>query len=126
MRADVNTGPLRWSRTTLLVFFATLSLSVYLFVIIPKGFFPQQDTGLITAASEAGQDVSFADMKRHQEQLGAIVQAVIIIYNVVMFVVERASQIMELIEAIMNSLSAIASGAIAGAANWIEAALGKS
>ena len=66
---------LRWSRTTLLVFFATLALSVYLFVIIPKGFFPQQDTGLITAASEAGQDISFADMKRHQEQLGAIVQA---------------------------------------------------
>jgi HAE1 family hydrophobic/amphiphilic exporter-1 len=66
---------LRWSRTTLLVFFATLALSVYLFVIIPKGFFPQQDTGLITAASEAGQDISFADMKRRQEQLGAIVQA---------------------------------------------------
>jgi HAE1 family hydrophobic/amphiphilic exporter-1 len=66
---------LRWSRTTLLVFFVTLALSVYLFVIIPKGFFPQQDTGLITAASEAGQDISFADMKRHQEALGAIVQA---------------------------------------------------
>ncbi|MDB5579392.1 MAG: acriflavine resistance protein [Bradyrhizobium sp.] len=66
---------LRWRRTTLLVFFATLALSVYLFVIIPKGFFPQQDTGLITAASEAGQDISFADMKRHQEALGAIVQA---------------------------------------------------
>ena len=66
---------LRWSRTTLLVFFATLALSVYLFVIIPKGFFPQQDTGLITAASEAGQDISFADMKRRQEELGAIVQA---------------------------------------------------
>jgi hypothetical protein len=57
--------------------------------------------------------------------VGAIVQAVITIYNVVMFVVERASQIMELIEAIVNSISAIASGAIAGAANWIEAALGK-
>jgi HAE1 family hydrophobic/amphiphilic exporter-1 len=66
---------LRWSRTTLLAFFATLALSVYLFVIIPKGFFPQQDTGLITAASEAGQDISFADMKRRQEELGAIVQA---------------------------------------------------
>ena len=50
-------------------------LSVYLFVIIPKGFFPQQDTGLITAASEAGQDISFADMKRRQEELGAIVRA---------------------------------------------------
>ncbi len=66
---------LQWRLTTLGIFFATLALSVYLFVIIPKGFFPQQDTGLITSTSEAAQDISFADMKRHQEQLGAIVQA---------------------------------------------------
>ncbi|MEA2944072.1 MAG: hydrophobic/amphiphilic exporter (mainly bacteria), family [Bradyrhizobium sp.] len=66
---------LKWRLTTLGIFFATLALSVYLFVIIPKGFFPQQDTGLITSTSEAAQDISFADMKRHQEQLGAIVQA---------------------------------------------------
>jgi HAE1 family hydrophobic/amphiphilic exporter-1 len=66
---------LKWRLTTLGIFFATLALSVYLFVIIPKGFFPQQDTGLITATSEAAQDISFADMKRHQEQLGGIVQA---------------------------------------------------
>src|SRR5467141_4150884 len=66
---------LRWKLTTLMIFFATLGLSVYLFVIIPKGFFPQQDNGLITATSEANQDISFADMKRRQEQLGKIVQA---------------------------------------------------
>ena len=66
---------LRWKFTTLMIFFATLGLSVYLFVIIPKGFFPQQDIGLITATSEATQDISFADMKRHQEELGKIVQA---------------------------------------------------
>jgi HAE1 family hydrophobic/amphiphilic exporter-1 len=66
---------LRWRLTTLGIFFATLALSVYLFIIIPKGFFPQQDTGLITGASEAAQDISFADMKRHQEELGKIVQA---------------------------------------------------
>ncbi|WP_375411080.1 multidrug efflux RND transporter permease subunit [uncultured Bradyrhizobium sp.] len=66
---------LKWRLTTLGIFFATLALSVYLFVIIPKGFFPQQDTGLITASSEAAQDISFADMKRHQEELGAIVRA---------------------------------------------------
>jgi hydrophobic/amphiphilic exporter-1 (mainly G- bacteria), HAE1 family len=66
---------LRWKFTTLMIFFATLGLSVYLFVVIPKGFFPQQDNGLITATSEAGQDISFADMKRHQEELGKIVQA---------------------------------------------------
>jgi len=64
---------LRWKFTTLMVFFATLALSVYLFVIIPKGFFPQQDVGLITATSEANQDISFADMKRKQEALGKII-----------------------------------------------------
>jgi hydrophobic/amphiphilic exporter-1 (mainly G- bacteria), HAE1 family len=64
---------LRWKRTTLLVFFATLALSVYLFVIIPKGFFPQQDNGLITATSEASQDISFEAMKAKQEELSRIV-----------------------------------------------------
>ena len=66
---------LRWKFTTLMIFFATLGLSVYLFVVIPKGFFPQQDNGLITATSEANQDISFADMKRQQEALGQIVMA---------------------------------------------------
>ena len=66
---------LSWRRTTLVIFFATLALSVYLFLIIPKGFFPQQDIGLITATSEASQDVSFAEMVRQQEALGAIAQA---------------------------------------------------
>jgi HAE1 family hydrophobic/amphiphilic exporter-1 len=65
---------LRWRLTTLCVFFATVGLSIYLFVIIPKGFFPQQDNGFLTATSEAGQDISFADMRRHQEELGDIVQ----------------------------------------------------
>jgi hydrophobic/amphiphilic exporter-1 (mainly G- bacteria), HAE1 family len=64
---------LRWKFTTLMIFFATLGLSVYMFVIIPKGFFPQQDVGLITATSEANQDISFAEMKRKQEALGKIV-----------------------------------------------------
>jgi len=66
---------LRWRLATLAIFFATLGLSVYLFVIIPKGFFPQQDVGLITATSEAGQDISFAAMKQRQEELGKIVMA---------------------------------------------------
>jgi hydrophobic/amphiphilic exporter-1 (mainly G- bacteria), HAE1 family len=64
-----------WRRTTLLIFFATLALSVYLFVIIPKGFFPQQDVGLISATSEAAQDISFVAMKDRQEALGKIAQA---------------------------------------------------
>ena len=77
---------MRWRLTTLAIFFATLALSVYLFVIIPKGFFPQQDNGLITAASEAAQDVSFADMKRHQEALSNIVQADPDVDTVAMFI----------------------------------------
>jgi hydrophobic/amphiphilic exporter-1 (mainly G- bacteria), HAE1 family len=66
---------LRWRLTTLAIFFGGLALSVYLFVIIPKGFFPQQDVGLISATSEAGQDVSFAEMMRRQVALGDIVRA---------------------------------------------------
>ncbi|MGH6702297.1 MAG: efflux RND transporter permease subunit, partial [Bradyrhizobium sp.] len=66
---------LRWRLTTLAIFFATLALSIYLFIVIPKGFFPQQDVGLITATSEAAQDISFAAMVQKQETLGKIVQA---------------------------------------------------
>jgi hypothetical protein len=56
---------------------------------------------------------------------GAIVQAILAIYNTVMFFIERAAQIAALIEAIVNSVSAIASGAIGGAAKWIEQALAR-
>jgi HAE1 family hydrophobic/amphiphilic exporter-1 len=66
---------LSWKRVTLVIFFATLALSVYLFIVIPKGFFPQQDNGLITATSEASQDISFEEMKSKQEALGDIVRA---------------------------------------------------
>jgi HAE1 family hydrophobic/amphiphilic exporter-1 len=66
---------LRWRLTTLFIFFATLGLSVYLFVVIPKGFFPQQDNGLITATSEASQDISFEAMQSRQEALVNIVLA---------------------------------------------------
>ncbi len=54
---------------------------------------------------------------------GAIVQAVLMIISVVQFVIERASQIMEFVEAVINSIHAIATGAIGGAANWIEKSL---
>jgi HAE1 family hydrophobic/amphiphilic exporter-1 len=66
---------LSWRRTTLAIFFVTLGLSVYLFVLIPKGFFPQQDVGLITATAEASQDISFREMQRKQEALGKIIMA---------------------------------------------------
>ncbi|MBW8723535.1 MAG: efflux RND transporter permease subunit [Inquilinus limosus] len=62
-------------RITLMVFLATVAATAYLFVIIPKGFFPQQDTGLILGTSEAAQDISFAEMSRKQVELGKIVAA---------------------------------------------------
>ena len=65
---------LRWRFTTLLVFFGTVALSGYLFVIIPKGFFPQQDVGLISGITEGGQDISFKEMSRLQAQIGAMIQ----------------------------------------------------
>ena len=59
---------------TLLVFIATLALSVALFIVIPKGFFPQQDTGLLTAITETGEDSSFGAMAAAQVQLGELVR----------------------------------------------------
>src|SRR5258708_12418594 len=59
----------------LLIFCATLGLWVYLCVVMPKGFFPQQDNGLTTATAEASQDISFAAMKQRMEALDAVVQA---------------------------------------------------
>jgi len=61
---------LRHQLITLIVFFATMALSVHLYAIIPKGFFPIQDTGLITGFAEAGQDISPQEMARLMVQLG--------------------------------------------------------
>jgi hydrophobe/amphiphile efflux-1 (HAE1) family protein len=47
--------------------------SVYLFVIIPKGFVPEQDNGLISASTEAAPDISFPEMSRKQQELAQIV-----------------------------------------------------
>src|SRR6476619_604865 len=57
---------LRHETLTLLVTAATLVATVWLYIIIPKGFLPLQDTGLIAAVMEGGQEVSFAEMKRLQ------------------------------------------------------------
>src|ERR1700684_4529355 len=60
---------LRHRFITLMVMFATIALTGYLYVIIPKGFFPQQDTGLILGQSEAAQDISFPAMAERQQAL---------------------------------------------------------
>ena len=67
------------------MFFATLAFSVFLFVIIPKGFFPQQDIGLLTGISEAAQETSPDQMMRYQQQLGDIVRNDPAVDHVAMF-----------------------------------------
>ena len=57
---------LRHETLTLLVTAGTLAATVWLYIIIPKGFLPLQDTGLIFAVMEGGQEVSFSEMKRLQ------------------------------------------------------------
>jgi multidrug efflux pump subunit AcrB len=60
---------------TLMVMLGTVAVTGYLYVIIPKGFFPQQDTGLILGQSEAAQDISFQAMtERQQAMLDAIMK----------------------------------------------------
>src|SRR5437868_6363113 len=58
---------------TLLVAVATLLLTVFLYIVIPKGFFPIQDTGLIQGISEASPSVSFDAMARRQQELAAVI-----------------------------------------------------
>jgi multidrug efflux pump len=63
------TGP----SSMLLIFFATVVLNVYLYTVVPKGFFPQQDTGLMIGFARADQSISFQAMKTKLENLMAIV-----------------------------------------------------
>ena len=56
-------------KTTLLVAFGTLALTVGLYMIVPKGFFPVQDTGLILGITEARQDIAFAAMAREHNEV---------------------------------------------------------
>jgi multidrug efflux pump len=58
---------------TLLVAIATLVLTILLYVFIPKGFFPVQDTGIIQAITEAPQSVSYGEMARRQATLAAAI-----------------------------------------------------
>jgi hydrophobe/amphiphile efflux-1 (HAE1) family protein len=60
---------LRYRFVTLMVMLGTVALTGYLYTIIPKGFFPQQDTGLIIGFSEAAQDISFQAMAERQQAL---------------------------------------------------------
>ncbi|MEO4046496.1 MdtB/MuxB family multidrug efflux RND transporter permease subunit [Pseudomonas sp. CAU 1711] len=73
-RYDVGLGwTLRHQGLTLLVAIGTLALTVILYLAVPKGFFPVQDTGLIQGISEAPQSISFKAMSERQQRLAAVI-----------------------------------------------------
>ncbi|HTT12238.1 MAG TPA: efflux RND transporter permease subunit [Burkholderiaceae bacterium] len=65
---------LRHQFATLCVFLLTMAASVLLYVYVPKGFFPQQDTGFIFGNAQAAQDSSFAAMNRRMIQIADVVR----------------------------------------------------
>ncbi|MGZ5025598.1 MAG: MdtB/MuxB family multidrug efflux RND transporter permease subunit [Methylobacter sp.] len=64
---------MRRQALTMTVFFITAALTVALYIVMPKGFFPIQDTGIIQGISEAPQNVSFAAMGEYQQKLGKLI-----------------------------------------------------
>jgi HAE1 family hydrophobic/amphiphilic exporter-1 len=63
---------LRWRRTVLAVAFVTFGLTAWMAVVIPKGFFPQEDIGQITVQTEASEDISFSAMIQLQERVAVV------------------------------------------------------
>ncbi|MGZ8447332.1 MAG: efflux RND transporter permease subunit [Candidatus Deferrimicrobiaceae bacterium] len=66
---------LRYRRATIVFSALLLFVTAYLFVVIPKGFLPAEDTGMIFGFTEAAQGISFDSMKEHQQALAAVVAA---------------------------------------------------
>jgi multidrug efflux pump len=64
---------LHYQGITLLIALATLVLTVFLYIIIPKGFFPVQDTGVIQAISQAPQAISFSAMTKKQQEVADVI-----------------------------------------------------
>ncbi|URL16297.1 efflux RND transporter permease subunit [Pantoea ananatis] len=60
-------------KLTLLAALATFALTALLYILVPKGFFPTQDTGLIQGVTVATQDVSFTEMAKRQQALSAVI-----------------------------------------------------
>ncbi|QLE47089.1 efflux RND transporter permease subunit [Nostoc sp. C057] len=63
---------LKYHRTTMVISGAILVATVYLFIIVPKGFVPNADVGQITATTQASEDISFDEMVKHQQAVAAI------------------------------------------------------
>jgi multidrug efflux pump len=72
-------------RLTMALLLGTIGLNVYLYVIVPKGFFPQQDTGRLTGSVQGDQSISFQAMQRKLGQFIEIVRADPAVENVVAF-----------------------------------------
>ena len=64
---------LRYRTITLLVAVGTLALTVFLYILIPKGFFPVQDTGVIQGISQAPETISFRQMAKEQQELANVI-----------------------------------------------------
>ncbi|OLP55637.1 acriflavine resistance protein B [Rhizobium rhizosphaerae] len=78
------TPAIRYRYVTLAIFLATIGLTAYLFVTIPKGFFPEQDTGFIAGLSQASPDISYSEMAKLQEKVSAIILKDPAVYSVFM------------------------------------------
>jgi multidrug efflux pump len=76
---------LRHQLVILLVTLGTIGLNVYLFIVVPKGFFPQQDAGRLTGSIQAEQDISFPAMREKMGQFVNVVMADPAVGNVVAF-----------------------------------------
>ena len=66
---------MRWRRATLAVTLFSLALAGYLFVTVPKGFFPIEDTGVIIASTEAAQEISIDSMSEHALAVANVIKA---------------------------------------------------
>jgi multidrug efflux pump len=65
---------LRHQTVTMVIAFGTLVATILLYIVVPKGFFPVQDTGAILGISQAPQDISFTAMAKKQQELAAVIK----------------------------------------------------
>ena len=77
---------LRHQPTTLLVAVGTLALTTYLYIVVPKGFFPVQDTGVILGISQAPETISFIAMGNKQQELSRVIMQDPAVENLTSFI----------------------------------------
>jgi multidrug efflux pump subunit AcrB len=83
-------GALKWvldhHALMLLITFATIGFTIWLYVVVPKGLFPQQDTGQLQGVSDAPQDISFPAMFARQEELNKVIAADPAVHHFISFI----------------------------------------